>query len=151
MARKKPELTAAELAVAPRPEPPPLETLPPRTCRICGVPVGSGSLCPPHRGAVLNLKEERAAAKLALESNAHRYAQLHMAGAEVAAQRGDTRPAEWALLHTRTITPVKTDTGPAGVVVHIGVVLPGLPGAKPLELDVPAVDAEAVEEVPSAP
>lgn len=49
-----------------------------------------------------------------------------------AALKGDSRPAEWNLLHTGVVKPVAKETGGAGsITVQVGVILPGLPGYDP--------------------
>lgn len=55
-------------------------------------------------------------------------------GEHVAALKGDTRPAEWNLLHSRTVEPLKVDSSPGGIVVNVGVILPGLPGAEVIDV-----------------
>jgi hypothetical protein len=97
-----------------------------RACKVCGAETANKSgLCATHQRQVMTVKEEREIARQRIEGNAARYAELHVAGAEVAAARGDTRPAEWGLLHSRAVESVKGETGATGVVVQIGVVLPG--------------------------
>ena len=64
-------------------------------------------------------------------------------GESIAALKGDTRPSEWNLLHTRTVEPLKSDLGPSGVTVIVGTMLPGLPGSTPLTvIDVKKVEHE---------
>ena len=62
----------------------------------------------------------------ALAARALNYVKLHWRGALKAAKKGDTRPCEWALLHTRAVTQLdKGDTGPR-ISVQVGIALPGL-------------------------
>jgi hypothetical protein len=97
-----------------------------RACKVCGAETANKSgLCATHQRQVMTVKEEREIARRRIEMNQARYAELHMAGAEIAAAKGDTRSCEWALTHGRSIEPVKGDNGATGVVVQIGVVLPG--------------------------
>lgn len=155
MARRQPKTsTAVDLASEPRTPAPALPPAIVRRCRVCGLELvraydSRETLCATHRGAILNIKEEKAKAKELLEGNARRYAELHMDGAELAAARGDTRPAEWALLHTRTVESVKGQgEGAQGVIVQIGMILPGCGGDAPVvsvttkSVEAPVLDAE---------
>lgn len=53
-------------------------------------------------------------ARIALDKHAEKLVEHLMTAAEVAARKGDASPAQWGLLHTRTIAPVITSTGTAG-------------------------------------
>lgn len=86
----------------------------------------SDGMCEKHSEYQYTTGEIRRAAKAHLERDAVKYAELHMQAAEVAAKRGRSRPMEWALLHTRTVEPVQKESNGSGVVVNVGVVLPGL-------------------------
>jgi uncharacterized Zn finger protein (UPF0148 family) len=97
-----------------------------RACKVCGAETANKSgLCATHQRQVMTVKEEREIARERIERNAARYAEIHVAGSEIAAAKGDTRPAEWGLLHSRAVESVKGESGATGVVVQIGVVLPG--------------------------
>jgi hypothetical protein len=86
----------------------------------------SDGLCDKHSEYQFTTGEIRRAAREHLERDGVKYAELHMQAAEVAAKRGRSRPMEWALLHTRIVEPVAKEDGASGVVVNVGVVLPGL-------------------------
>jgi len=59
------------------------------------------------------------------------YADLQFDAAKRAAAKGDATPAQWALLHTRVVAPVEAkSTGGHQVIVQVGMILPGLPGAE---------------------
>ncbi len=73
-----------------------------------------------------------ARARLQLEQHTEAIVGHLMRAIEVAANKGDSRPAEWGLLHARAVEPVLTgggastgkgDSQPAGVRVLIGVQL----------------------------
>jgi hypothetical protein len=167
MARTKPPFDPLAVATAPRspaspakeaPVPPDVEAALqwiPRHCKVCGEPTKNKTgLCLPHQRQILSLKEERTLVQNTIAANGHRYAELHKVGAEIAALKGDTRPAEWGMLHGRVIAPLKTQDGNGSrVVVNIGMVLPGcgqalppvtvqaLPGSSPDE----PIDVEPLE------
>jgi hypothetical protein len=48
--------------------------------------------------------------------------------AKVAANKGDIKPASWALLHSRAVEPVEKDGNPqtSGFTVNVGVALAGM-------------------------
>lgn len=152
--------TAAELAKGPRPKAAPEPDVAPlvRCCKICGAETANPtSLCLTHQRNLVSIKEEQEYARAVIQRNAFRYAELHVQGAEIAAARGDTRPAEWGLLHGRAVEPVKgQDNNGPSVIVQIGVVLPGMGGELPqitTNLPTAALEAEVVhvEEAPSVP
>jgi hypothetical protein len=156
---RKPPFDPLAVATAPRspaptqvPAPPDVEAMLNvivRRCKVCGETTkNKTSLCLEHQRQILSLKEERLIVQDEIAKNGFRYAELHKTGAEIAALKGDTRPAEWGLLHGRMIQPLKTQDGGAGrVVVNIGMVLPGcgqalppvtvqaLPGSTPDDID----------------
>lgn len=114
-------------AVARRGRPPADLPLIDLTCKVCGAAATrTTGLCAAHAHVALAVDEEKTLVKRYLEKHAYRAAELQVAGAEIAARKGDTRPAEWLLLHTRVVEPVRTQhEGGGGVVVNIGMVLPG--------------------------
>ena len=60
-----------------------------------------------------------------------------------ASKKGDTRPAEWALAHTRAVQPIeKGDSGPR-ISVQVGIALPGL-GMSTQVVDTKALPAVTV-------
>lgn len=93
-----------------------------------------------------------------LQENLPEYARIHMEGAKMAALKGDTKPAEWALTTIKNgqaapvvEPPTKVAPGTGGVKVIVGVNLGGItPGAAPsnvVEADVRAlVDAPATAD-----
>jgi hypothetical protein len=157
---KRPPVPLDAVALAKAPRPPaadaPAAILAPRTCKVCGEETrNKTSLCLTHQRQVLSHKEEKAIVRDVLQRNAFRYAELHQHGAEIAAARGDTRPAEWGLLHTRMVEPLKQQSDGGKVVVQIGMVLPGLADTAPTvsvralpgsPTNDDALDAEATEE-----
>jgi len=128
----------------------------------CSKPVAARGCCHAHYSklkragafgtkAITTTGSTTLQAKALLHQHAEEYARLHMKGARVAARRGDTRPADWALLHTRTVDPVSKEgeSGSPRVVVQVGFALPGLGvGAQQLA----ASNADAADSVlgPSA-
>jgi hypothetical protein len=74
--------------------------------------------------AAVKAQLERAKARLQARQVA--YADLHFQAATVAAARGDSRPAEWGLIHGRSIEPVNPKDAGQQVVVQVGIALPGL-------------------------
>ena len=102
----------------------------------------------PQRAVKLKV-DNTLAAKQYLKSEAFEAAKVLMAGARVAARKGDTRPAEWILLHTRSVEPVNKDgdIGPR-VVVQVGVALPGL-GSQPGSANLPGATVSALPPVSS--
>lgn len=106
-----------------------LETSP----HLRSLPADARSLLVEVRHLKAVLDEQIAVAKTYLQYHAPIYAQLHLEGAETAAQKGDTRPAEWALEHLKSPagtavveapTKVAADTG---VKVFVGVKIGGMP------------------------
>ena len=96
-------------------------------CKICGRATNRTqlNLCAEHAGIELEAQADKARVRAFLDRHAHRAAELVVEGAERAAQKGDTRPAEWLLLHTRTIEPIKTATDAGGgITINLGVILP---------------------------
>jgi hypothetical protein len=61
-----------------------------------------------------------------VHGNIEEYARLHLAGAKVAAEKGDTRPAEWAMERTKVVEPKAQAAESKGLTVQIGVLLPNL-------------------------
>jgi hypothetical protein len=61
-----------------------------------------------------------------VHGNIEEYARIHLAGAKVAAEKGDTRPAEWAMERTKVVDPKVQATESKGLTVQIGVLLPNL-------------------------
>jgi hypothetical protein len=121
-----PEVAAsAALAVKPRgkPAPQPIGA----TCRVCGRATlrEQLNLCAEHAHVQLAADEDKALVRKFLEKHQHRAAELWVEGAERAAMKGDTGPAERILLHTKVIEPVKqnVDLG-SGITINLGVVLP---------------------------
>jgi ribosomal protein L37AE/L43A len=128
---KRPEQSETSDAVA----------TPTNACEACAASatrrIGDAWLCASCAAQTLDAKSIKAAAREYLSRKSLVYARLHEHGATVAAMKGDTRPAEWALLHSRTVDPIDTDTaaGPK-VAVTVGFVLPGLPGSVSPMIDV---------------
>lgn len=86
-----------------------------------------------------------------LHGNLDRYAELHQQGAAIAAAKGDTRPAEWALERTKVVEKDTQSAVPTGFTVKIGVVLPGLGEGARLGIEAGVdgksmIDAELDEE-----
>lgn len=117
---------------------------------ICGAKVRARGYCSKHYKVMLRAKAFDPArpisggaanvdrnlghidrARQALVEYTEEIVHIYMEGARRAAKKGDTRPAEWLLLHTRTLEPVLTggaaskagDNGSQGVRVIIGVQL----------------------------
>jgi hypothetical protein len=99
----------------------------PGGCVVCGDPVSVGTMCPTH--ASLDLEHERMKQRALgiLKGNVEKYATLHMEASERAALRGEGRPMEWALTHTRVVEPVAPpkEAASKGTKVTVGVLLPG--------------------------
>jgi hypothetical protein len=74
------------------------------------------------------LAEVKATAKAELERAIVPAAKAWGASLDVAARKGDHKPAKDLLLHTDVIQPLGEESG-CGVVVNIGIALPGLPGS----------------------
>ncbi len=66
-------------------------------------------------------------ARKQLLKNMPTYADLHLVASKNAAQKGDAKPIEWAMLHTRTVEPIAEAKGsPAsGTTINIGVKVSG--------------------------
>lgn len=67
-----------------------------------------------------------------LEQRQADYAALHFQGAEIAASRGDTRPAEWALTHVKVdgqaaVEPPAKQATDTGTKVFIGINMGSMP------------------------
>lgn len=105
----------------------------------CGLPVKARGYCSTHYrklarlgafngSGVSNTKQMTSEAKVWLGTVALDVAKMMVTGARIAARKGDTRPAEWILLHTKTVDPVNKESGSKveRVNVQIGLVLPGL-------------------------
>jgi hypothetical protein len=75
----------------------------------------------------VNVKAIKRAHKKLLK-NAPDYVDIHLAAARNAAERGDSKPAEWAILHTRTVEPIaeKGSSATAGTTINIGVKVSGV-------------------------
>lgn len=83
-----------------------------------------------HR-VVDKLENTAQTARKILEQNLAAYATLHYEGAVVAASKGDTRPAEWALVHAKSqgqaaVDPPKTQPD-TGTKVFIGIKVGAMP------------------------
>lgn len=100
----------------------------PGKCLDCDHPsVHPDHRCTVHTGYRLVVKgPPRQAAKQLIDANALRYAELHMRAAEKAADKGDAEPTQWALEHLGVVEPLERKGPSTGVVVQIGMVLPGL-------------------------
>lgn len=85
----------------------------------------SDGRCSRHSGLRLTLAEKKNLARRIVEEDQAKYAQLHWRAAVIAAGKGDATPAQWALLHGKTVEPLEKK-GDSGVTVNVGVVLPGL-------------------------
>lgn len=97
-------------------------------CQICGEPATREgvSLCALHMGVTLDHAQQKAAVRAFLEGKAFRAAEDLVEASKNAAAKGSSAPAEFILLHTRMLEPVKGKVeGPGGVTINIGVVLPG--------------------------
>lgn len=73
-----------------------------------------------------------ATARQFLANKQFEYAQLHFEGAQVAAAKGDTRPAEWALTHVKAegqsvVEPPAKVAADTGVKVFLGIKIGGVP------------------------
>jgi hypothetical protein len=98
--------------------------------------------------AAVKAQLDRAQARLQARQVA--YTDLHFEAAAIAAARGDSRPAEWALLHGRSIEPVEKKGEAFGVVVHVGAILPGLGLDVKTSYGGPQCDGSDPEEVRSS-
>lgn len=98
------------------------------SCGLCAKPASrADGMCARHSGYRLTTKARQDAAREMVQRDAVRYAKLLRQGAERAAAKGDTEPAQWALIHGGAIKPVAEKSGPnVGVQVYVGTVLPGL-------------------------
>jgi hypothetical protein len=61
---------------------------------------------------------------MALDSDFYR--REHKKATKIAASKGDARPAEFALQHLGVVKPIEQKGPQGGVIVQVGVVLPGL-------------------------
>jgi DNA-binding CsgD family transcriptional regulator len=77
-----------------------------------------------------------------VHSNLEEYARLHLTAAGIAAAKGDSRPAEWAMERTKVVEPKAQATENKGLTVQIGVLLPNLGTSASLSL--PAGDSAQV-------
>ena len=100
-------------------------------CLDCDLPATRmDGCCAEHTSYGRTAGELKAMAAERVALGALKSARNRELGETVAALKGDTRPAEWNLTHgTKTIEPIK-DAGPAGIIVQVGVILPGLPGSE---------------------
>jgi hypothetical protein len=102
-----------------------------------------------HR-EVQRMENTRDLARKILEQNLAAYANLHFEGATIAAEKGDTRPAEWALMHAKSegktvVDPPAKLTPDTGVRVFVGVGLGALPPQSvQAEIFSPMLEAEVV-------
>jgi hypothetical protein len=84
-------------------------------------------------------------AKARLQARAVSYSDPHHQAAQVAAAKGDGRPAEWALERLRVVEPIESRLN-TGIVVQVGCVLPGLHGSElPVVTAVPVADVTVAE------
>ena len=103
-----------------------------------------------HR-EVQRMENTRDLARKILEQNLADYANLHFEGAKIAAEKGDTRPAEWALTHAKSqgktvVDPPAKLTPDSGVKVFVGVGLGALPPQSvTAEIFSPMLEAEVLE------
>jgi hypothetical protein len=99
-----------------------------KLCLECDKPASrQDGRCATHSGFRLTRAAVRKAAAEKLERDQLHYARLLRRGAEIAASKGDTEPAQWALIHGGSVKPVeKTAQTQVGVQVFVGAVLPGL-------------------------
>lgn len=138
---------------------------------FCGAKIRARGYCPKHykilqrRGAFEDIAHNVPAevvdrnlghierARQVLDKHAETFAQHLITAAEVAARKGDSKPAEWGLLHTRTVEPVFMGGGGKaagahegqGIRVLIGVQLGQQPAGTPL-----ASPATSTLETPGA-
>lgn len=98
-----------------------------------------------HRETVATYLTRRA--QDVLQGNAEAYAHLHHAAAKVAAEKGDARPAEWAMERLEVVKPKQTAAGSSGPgwSVRVGVMLPGL-GALAIEAGSNEKDPAIIDE-----
>lgn len=81
-------------------------------------------------------------ARLQLERHTETFVQHLLTAAENAAKKGDSRPAEWGLLHSRAVEPVLTGGGASskggaevpGIRVLVGVQLTGTAASQPASI-----------------
>lgn len=104
-----------------------------------------------HRATehVVNLGRQ---AKAIVRENLPRYAELHLTAAEVAASKGDSKPAFEMLSGMKMpgdvghiVDPPKKDTAPQGVQVFIGVKMGGIPEAAQIAATAQVTDGEEIE------
>ena len=86
-----------------------------------------------------------AGARESLEVSAGWYVDQHKVATAIAALRGDSKPAQWALERLAVVRPVEPAAGSSGLTVRIGVLLPGLGEGAVLAGSVGVVAAEPVE------
>lgn len=87
----------------------------------------SDSFCARHSALRLTIAEYKLEVRERIERNADKYASMHLSGARIAAAEGDTRPAEWALERAGIVKPPpKESADVGGIVVNVGIALPGL-------------------------
>jgi hypothetical protein len=84
--------------------------------------------------AVAKMENNALIGRKILEQNLPDYARLHFEGAKVAADKGDTRPAEWAMTHAKSggqtvVEAPGRSAGDTGTKVFIGIKV----GSMPLE------------------
>jgi hypothetical protein len=143
--------------------------------KLCGNPIRARGYCEKHykvlnrrgafRAAPLTLQPATTTdqvdrnlghlerARQALDAHAEKLVEHLLTAAEVAARKGDSKPAEWGLLHTRTVEPVFMGGGGKaagahegqGIRVLIGVQLGQQPAGTPL-----ASPATSTLETPGA-
>lgn len=99
--------------------------------------------------AVQDIEELGRKARTILQTHLPQYALLHYQGAQIAASKGDTRPAEWALQAVKTpkggapVEPPAKTAPETGIKVFIGVGLGNMPAQ--------AITAQVVELPPLPP
>ena len=83
----------------------------------------SDGRCSRHSLYRLTVAEKKRLAKVTLDEDQAKYARLHLIAAVNAAAKGDATPAQWALLHGKTVEPLEKK-GDTGITVNVGVMLP---------------------------
>lgn len=80
---------------------------------------------PGHATVLANAKSLRKAQRQ-LEANAPTFVAHLVVASENASKKGDSKPAEWALLHSRAIAPIAaTSKEASGVTINVGVKVSG--------------------------